>query len=334
MNDENDIHDNILLTSPLVEEFNALEQLEEASASLGWNAQYQQRSKGNFKYRAMLKETSAGISLMREALNLNMEVVGEYPPELIVVAVPVKGGVLWGNGCTINDNQFLVLGSGQQAHFFTSAPADIVSVLISENSLLELSSKLGLMSDKPFVESTAVIQASPEKYQLLMQMADSILRSATDNLNTQEKIFRYLEYIALLMSEGAMDPVKVKNTRALEKWRVLHQTREYIEGHLDQPIQMAELCHYASVSLSKLERVYRTELQMPPLAYIKMRRLNKVRASLIRNAPLGQKISQLAMDHGFTHIGRFAAEYRDLFGRFPHEDQKAAAFINIYNDIK
>lgn len=325
MNNKNDIHDNILSTAPLVEEFNALEQLQEASNSLGWNVQYQQRSKGDFKYRVMLKESNAGISLMRESVNLNIEVVGEYPSKLIVVAAPVKGGVLWGNGCTINDNQFLVFGSGQQAHYVTSAPADAVSALISESALLELRSKLGLISDKPFLESTALIQTSPEKYQLLMQMADSILRSATDNLNTQEKIFRYLEYVVLLMSEGAVDSVKVRNTRASEKWRVLYQTREYIEGHLDQPIQMAELCHYASVSLSKLERVYRSELQMTPLAYIKMRRLNKVRASLIRNTPSKQKISQLAMDHGFTHLGRFAAEYRDLFGRFPHEDQKAVA---------
>ena len=84
-----------------MEEFNALEQLQEASNSLGWNVQYQQRSKGDFKYRAMLKESNAGISLMREALNLNIEVAGEYPSKLIVVAAPVKGGVLWGNGCII-----------------------------------------------------------------------------------------------------------------------------------------------------------------------------------------------------------------------------------------
>ena len=74
--------------------------------------QYQQRSKGGFKYRAMLKESSAGISLMREALNLNMEVVGEYQSELMGVVVPAKGETLWGNGFTINDNQFLVLGFG------------------------------------------------------------------------------------------------------------------------------------------------------------------------------------------------------------------------------
>ncbi|NOR80536.1 MAG: helix-turn-helix domain-containing protein [Methyloprofundus sp.] len=311
------------VTLPVIDTFNAVEQLEEAHTSLGWEVQYRQLSQGDFEYRALSKESSAGISLIREQLNLKVETLSGGHPNLRPFLIPAKGENIWCNGYSVNDNKFIMLAPEQPAHIITHGATDALSLFIKANILSEFSSKLTLLPDKSLMESSALVQISHEKMHLLKQMADSILYPATDNLHTGEIALRFIEYIALLLNDNSPSLKKTQGIRTVEKLRVLYRSREYIEAHLDQPIKMAELCHYSSISLSKLERVFHSELQMPPLAYIKVRRLNKIRSRLIGNTSLGKTISQLAMDHGFTHLGRFSAEYYALFGQLPREDRKS-----------
>jgi transcriptional regulator GlxA family with amidase domain len=71
--------------------------------------------------------------------------------------------------------------------------------------------------------------------------------------------------------------------------------------------------------VSKLERIFRRELQMSPSQYILARRLAAVNHDLHRSRSNGVRIAQIAMDHGFHHLGRFAGAYRAHFGELPSE---------------
>ena len=50
-----------------------------------------------------------------------------------------------------------------------------------------------------------------------------------------------------------------------------------------------------------------------------MRRLNLVRRVLRELGPADTTVSRVAGRHGFTELGRFAGEYRALFGESPSE---------------
>jgi len=92
-------------------------------------------------------------------------------------------------------------------------------------------------------------------------------------------------------------------------------------ANLPSQIKIVDLCLIAGVSLSTLERVFRNELKMTPLAYIKARRLDAVRRSLI-SSDSDTPIAQLAYDHGISRVGRFAADYRQQFGVLPSEQRQ------------
>ena len=115
----------------------------------------------------------------------------------------------------------------------------------------------------------------------------------------------------LIRSEDRSDAAALSPSRG---WRVLTQAREYIEEHITEPITMADLCRYTGASLSTIEKVFRRELQMPPTVYIRTRRLDAVRRVLVNDESNGEYISQIATDHGFSHLGRFSIAYRALFG--------------------
>jgi AraC family ethanolamine operon transcriptional activator len=56
---------------------------------------------------------------------------------------------------------------------------------------------------------------------------------------------------------------------------------------------------------------------MSPSRYLRLRRLNMVRAALQRAKPAPGAIAELAKRYGFSELGRFATCYRETFGEAP-----------------
>ena len=78
------------------------------------------------------------------------------------------------------------------------------------------------------------------------------------------------------------------------------------------------MCRYEGTNLRSLQRTFAREMGMTPQQYVKSRRLNAVRQSLLQSdREEGLSVTIVAMNHGFVHLGRFAADYRRLFGESP-----------------
>ena len=58
--------------------------------------------------------------------------------------------------------------------------------------------------------------------------------------------------------------------------------------------------------------------------------LGCVAASVVRAQP-GESVTEIAMQWGFTHMGRFSIEYRRRFGESPSETLSRAACSPLYS---
>jgi AraC-like DNA-binding protein len=79
-----------------------------------------------------------------------------------------------------------------------------------------------------------------------------------------------------------------------------------------------ELCGVAHVSERWLRHAFVEMLGCPPLTYFRRRLMNEARRRLLA-ADTPRTVSSVAMDLGFTHLGRFAAAYKQLFDEAPSE---------------
>ncbi len=93
---------------------------------------------------------------------------------------------------------------------------------------------------------------------------------------------------------------------------------EYIHAHADDALTPAHLAEVAGVSLRSLYAGFREHRGLSPMAYLRAVRLERVRHDLLNVAAVGS-VSTAAMRWGFTHLGRFSAEYRRAFGECPGE---------------
>src|SRR5215471_16697474 len=90
----------------------------------------------------------------------------------------------------------------------------------------------------------------------------------------------------------------------------------YMRANMAERITLAELVSACGVPERTLLRQFQRFVGLAPLAYLRRLRLNAARSELAR-AQNDDAISEIAIRCGFTHFGRFATEYRRLFGEMP-----------------
>lgn len=94
---------------------------------------------------------------------------------------------------------------------------------------------------------------------------------------------------------------------------------EYVRGQQWGGTTVDDLALAADVTSRTLLRMFRQQLGMGPASYLKMRQLNIVRRALRGKLGSSSKITHIMSEHGVTEFGRFASEYKALFGERPSD---------------
>ena len=101
---------------------------------------------------------------------------------------------------------------------------------------------------------------------------------------------------------------------------VVRRAVEFIDAHADQPIGLGEITAAAGVGARGLQHAFRRHRDTTPLAYLRRVRLAHAHADLRAGDPTrGDTVAAIAPRWGFTHPGRFSADYRRAFGCAPSE---------------
>ena len=89
---------------------------------------------------------------------------------------------------------------------------------------------------------------------------------------------------------------------------------EFIEGHLEQDLSLAELAQVAGISVSHLKALFRRSFGMPVHQYVIHRRVDRAKALIVsRELPL----SEIALRTGFAHQSHMAHMMRRHLGVTP-----------------
>jgi len=98
---------------------------------------------------------------------------------------------------------------------------------------------------------------------------------------------------------------------------VMLRFRDALEANTGRPMYLAEICAAVGVSERVLHMRCIEHLGIGPHRYLWLRRMHQSRRALARANRHDDTVTAIANDHGFSELGRFAAEYRKLFGELP-----------------
>jgi AraC-like DNA-binding protein len=100
---------------------------------------------------------------------------------------------------------------------------------------------------------------------------------------------------------------------------VAKQAIDLLHGHPEKPWSTADLARATGVSARALQRSFERSGEPPPMMYLRRLRLDRVHAELCAGCPDSVTVTMIASRWGFMHLGRFAGQYRQLFGETPSE---------------
>jgi AraC family ethanolamine operon transcriptional activator len=103
---------------------------------------------------------------------------------------------------------------------------------------------------------------------------------------------------------------------AVRHAQIMQRFGEWLETNNDQAADLQEICSAIEVSAATLRRCSKEHLGMSPMHYLWLRRMYRARQELQRGNSQ-TSVTATAMNFGFWHLGRFADEYRTLFGESP-----------------
>ena len=125
------------------------------------------------------------------------------------------------------------------------------------------------------------------------------------------------------LDDGAVIERRGVEARLISGWRIVREAEAQLDED-DAPVpSIASLCRKLRVSRRTLERAFQELVGVGPSAYFRIRALNAVRRALAEAPPYPGVVARLAVDHGFWHLGRFAQQYRELFGERPIDTLRA-----------
>lgn len=106
--------------------------------------------------------------------------------------------------------------------------------------------------------------------------------------------------------------------RAIHIGRAAHA---FIDARLDADRlpTIIDICRELGVSKRTLHYAFGDYVGLSPVAYLRICRLNRVRAALAAADPLTTTVTEVAMLFGFLHLGRFPGDYKRMFGEMPSE---------------
>ena len=106
-------------------------------------------------------------------------------------------------------------------------------------------------------------------------------------------------------------------TRTGGRLRRLGQACDFLAAHAREPIQLSDLCTELGLTGRGVEQLFRDLLGLSPIAYLRHLRLHGARQALRNTPPSSGSVKRIALEWGFWHLGRFASQYRMLFGESP-----------------
>lgn len=113
-------------------------------------------------------------------------------------------------------------------------------------------------------------------------------------------------------------PAKTPTVRSAARLtRIVHTAEERFAAAQAGPVSLADLCVAAGVSQVTLCHAFMVVCGSSPMGYFKKRRLTGARLALLRGDPETDLVKCAALGAGLTHMGRFSAEYHQLFGELP-----------------
>ncbi len=280
-----------------------------------WDVNYKLLSNNDFS--ADLKLISNNdFSLGKEKLIGKIEQKGKTQDGFMVIVIPVKGTEFFWFDKKVNCNDLLIFPKDNNFEVFSYDNLEVYIISIKEDLFYNSMDKTAIRKFKKFYNSEPqTLFLSNFFSSRFTNMLDYILNTNLNNPVKNKALVRSIVF-SLVEYFGETSQKKTPNKES-KKCIAVKKAVEIINNQLEDLFSIPQLCAMVGASERTLRNGFKEKYKVGPTDYIKAIKLNNVRKEIYLNT--GRKISEIAGEYNFWHMGQFAKDFKKQFGVLPSE---------------
>jgi AraC-like DNA-binding protein len=169
--------------------------------------------------------------------------------------------------------------------------------------------------------ATGILRPTPALVSRLLslQKAASDLAINTPEILAHPAVAKAVEQeLARATIACLTEPAAEKNSIARRpQMAVMRRFERVLEANPNEPLYITDVCASIGVTDRTLRLHCQDHLGMNPQRYLWLRRMHLARRALGLADGTVKTVTEIANDHGFGELGRFAVSYRKLYGEAP-----------------
>jgi AraC family ethanolamine operon transcriptional activator len=292
----------------------------------GLSGEYVQLESGPFRARwTVLRLCTLVLQFSREHVATVQRLRVPEDRWAFVVPLSVPDGVRW-DGQAVSQETLVVCPPRSESFVFHPGRTELAVVSVQLGAAPMLAASVG--SGVELSSSRRVVRPSLDDLGSLASKL-SALRSTAEH--RPQAISRAMVDRAETLVRRALDGCllggveeEAARTSPQSRTSIVRRVEEFFRDHVDETMSMTRLSTIAGVSERSLRNAFYGVCATSPKKYLRIWQLNQVRRSLQRTPVGSSSVTSVATQHGFYELGRFAGEYRALFGEAPSETLQKA----------
>ena len=249
--------------------------------------------------------------------------VGMVPPETINLIVMITPTMKTWRGIELDKPCLLSCGPEQEFEGVNTPNSREINFSVSKHRLSELADCLGLDVPRDILRSAPVwVTHNPSRLNAIIQRASYFVAPPAVHMTgvDEEDLLRDL-LIGLNDAREQDDRSSLRiRSPAVEK------ALACMEDCADEAMPISKICSEIGVSWRSLDRAFLERFGIGPKAYQTRLRMSRARSEIMGKGA-DCLVSDVANKWGFWHMGKFAQDYKTLFGELPSETRGRRPFL-------
>jgi AraC-like DNA-binding protein len=304
------------LPSERIIEFSSAEENEEFMVRQGVSQEMRQLRRGPF-HSALAFRGTESADLYADRFSSACRMYLEAPPG--------KVGLIWmrspvapvlASGVDVAGNKLVFIPSGTVAGLVTPDLMSAESMTVPVEQFYDMFAALCPSCTAP--EQLSVIDGDEKVLQTLRGSFLSLLRDPAKGLHP-EALSNLLAAIFGWISDapGSCPPEELPSQPA--RRHIAERTEEFILDHYNDNVHIEDLCRVTGAGVRTLQRCIREYFDVTVTEFLESVRLTSAHRELSVLSSSDKTVTHIALDSGFSHLGRFSNAYRQRYGIAPSE---------------
>jgi AraC family ethanolamine operon transcriptional activator len=226
-----------------------------------------------------------------------------------------------GNGHRLDESSLVINQTGDEFHIINDSLRPWFSVFIPYETL----SAAGVDPTTPLPSLHGFVQVPLPRIQrfrsFIGEFDEAVQRAPRDFETSRAKSAAERKLVPeirnLLAVPQEAEPMHGRHT--VPRRQIVRTSMDFVDQHVGEYLSVEQLASAAGVSERTLRGAFQHYFGLAPARYLKQRTLHQVRSALKAADPSVATVTEIATEFGVWELGRFARDYRVLFGELPSE---------------